>query len=67
VYERFDRLGGSLADFMACVTVTKKTLAEKVRAITGYKGGALDSAVDLLTDGTTETTNVSPSIEKIKT
>ena len=67
VYERFDRLGGSLADFMACVTVTKKTLAEKVRAITGYKGGALDSAVDLLTDGTTETTNVAPSIEKTKT
>lgn len=66
VYERFTALGGTHAQFMECVKVTKGALKDRVKAATGTKGAKLDSTMHALLDGVTEETVSEGSLKRIK-
>ncbi len=54
LFERFVELGGTQAQFLACITVGKEKLEEQTRAITGKVGKGLTAEVKKLLDGIVE-------------
>lgn len=66
VFDRFNKVGGSLEQFMGTLTVGKDKLKAHVAGITGAKGKALDAALDTLLDGVVETTQAAPSLARVK-
>lgn len=66
LFARFVELGGSLDQFMACVSVGKGKLEEQVRAVTKKKGKPLKVQIDSLLDGIVEQRQNAPSLAKKK-
>jgi Protein of unknown function (DUF2800) len=66
LFARFVELGGTLDQFMACVSITKGKLEDNVRTVTGKKGKGLKSEMDKMLDGIVEQKQNAPSIAKRK-
>jgi Protein of unknown function (DUF2800) len=66
LFGRFVELGGTLDQFMKCVSITKKSLEAEVRATTKLKGKALWGKLDELMTGLVEVKQSEPSLEKKK-
>lgn len=64
LFSRFTAIGGTQEQFIGTVKVTKKDLKDAVRAVTGTKGKALDTQLDFLLDGITESKQNAPSLVK---
>lgn len=65
LFNRFAALGGTQEQFIGTVTVTKTRLKDAVRSVTGTKGKALETHMDTLLDGITESKQNAPSLVKI--
>lgn len=65
-FERFVAIGGTLEQFMVCLTVKKGSLREAINKIGGASGMALDGAVKTLTEGLVEVKQNEPSLKKVK-
>lgn len=65
VFDRFSKLGGTLEEFMKCITVQKTKLEPLVREHTQAKGQGLKDAMKTLTAGLTETMQNQPSLKRI--
>lgn len=66
VFGRFSASGGTSAQFMAAVTVTKSGLKEATKSATGLKGKALDAKIFELLEGATESKQNKPSLVRVK-
>lgn len=64
VFESFAKAGGTLAQFMDCISVGKTDLKEAVKAATQLKGKKLDDAVAGIIGENIETKQDRPSITK---
>jgi hypothetical protein len=65
-FERFTKLGGSAAQFLATVSVGKSKLKEAINAVTGAKGKKLDEVVKALCDGISKTSTDAPMLKKVE-
>ena len=66
LFARFVELGGTLEQFIACVSIAKGKLEDQVRSVTEKKGKALKSQVDTLLEGIVEQKQNAPSLAKRK-
>lgn len=66
VFDRFQRVGGTLDEFMQCMSVYKSKLMPFVKAHTNTKGQALQEQMEKLVAGLTESSQNKPSIRKVK-
>lgn len=66
VFNRFASVGGTLEQFMGCVSVGKGKLREAVSQASGAKGKALDQAIHALTEGLVSVKHNAPSLARIK-
>lgn len=66
LFARFVELGGTLDQFMACVSITKGKLEDQTRAITKANGKSLKTKVDKLLEGIVEQKQNSPSLARKK-
>lgn len=64
-FSRFEKLGGSLDQFMRCVGITKKSLGEQLSAVTKKKGKELQSELKTLLAGITESKQNAPSLKRL--
>mgnify|MGYP001587220108 FL=1 len=64
LFERFLALDGSIGQFMECVSITKSTLEDQVRAVTKEKGKGLKLKMDQLLDGIVEVKPTAPSLAR---
>jgi hypothetical protein len=65
VFERFQKLGGTPAQFMPTVNIVKGRLADAVEAVTKVNGVKLKKALEALTEGCVEVKEKSPSLKKV--
>jgi hypothetical protein len=65
VFNRFSELGGSLEQFMGCITIGKAKVKEQVAGVTKTKGKALEAVMDGLTAGCVEAKESEPSLKKV--
>lgn len=63
-FDRFNKLGGKLEQFLPTITISKGKLAESVATVTGAKGAALKAAIKTLTEGIVEVKQNAPSLKK---
>jgi Protein of unknown function (DUF2800) len=63
-FDRFSGLGGSVEQFMKCVTVKKTELKEQLNKVTGARGKALDAAMKTLTAGLVDVKRTAPTLER---
>lgn len=63
VFNRFSTLGGTVNQFMGCVSVAKGKLKEALAEVTGGKGKSLDQAMKTITDGLVEVSQNAPSLK----
>lgn len=66
VFDRFNQQGGSVSDFLACITVKSGTLKASFKALTGAKGKGLDLEYAALIEGCSETKETAPQLERVK-
>lgn len=66
LFERFTKLGGSLEQFMKCVSITKTSLKEQVSAVTNARGAALSKSMKTITEGLVEFKQNEPSLQRSK-
>jgi hypothetical protein len=64
-FDRFAAMGGTLEQFMACVTIGKTKLKESVNAVTGAKGKALDGKLKELTADILDVATSQGSLKKV--
>jgi len=64
VFDRFSARGGTLEQFMACISVAKTKLKEQLAAVTKSKGKKLAGELEELTAGLVEVKKNEPSIER---
>lgn len=64
VFNRFSAKGGSLEQFMGCISVAKSKLKEQLAAATKTKGKALDSQLKEITAGLVEINENKPSLKR---
>ena len=64
VFDRFSKSGGTLEQFMQCISVGKGDLKTALKEATKLKGKKLDEALDGVIAGNVETTQNEPSIVK---
>lgn len=64
LFTRFSALGGTPQKFMRCVGVTLTKLREAVNDLTGARGKALDTAINVLIDGLVEVKQNAPSLKR---
>ncbi len=64
LFNRFLALDGSMEQFMKCVTISKGTFEEQVRAVTREKGKGLKLKMDQLLQGITDNKPVAPSLAR---
>ena len=62
VFGRFVEAGGTQAQFVVAISITKTKLKEAVRSATGRKGKELDAVVETILDGCTESKQTAPSL-----
>lgn len=62
VFGRFVEAGGTQAQFVGAISITKTKLREAVKVATGRKGKELDAAVEAILDGCTESKQTAPSL-----
>lgn len=62
VFGRFVEAGGTQAQFVGAISITKTKLKDAVKAATGRKGKDLDGLVETILDGCTETKQTAPSL-----
>ncbi len=65
-FTRFAAKGGTLEQFMACISVGKTKLKEQVHTVTQAKGIALEKEMQALTVGITDVAQNAPSLKKVK-
>ena len=65
VFTRFSELGGSLEQFMDCITVGKTKLKEQLAVTTKSKGKALEANLSKLTEGCVEVKETEPQLKKV--
>jgi len=66
VLDRFIAAGGTLPQFIACISVSNTALKERLSEATKLRGRKLDAAMKELLDGLVEITRTAPSIERVK-
>jgi len=66
VFTRFNELGGTVPQFMDCITVGKTKLKEQLAAVTKTKGKALDAKLASLTEGCVETKETEQQLKKVE-
>lgn len=66
LFTRFVELGGTLDQFMKCVSITKKELEAQLRAVTGKKGKGLAAEIDKILEGIVDEKRNESSIGKAK-
>lgn len=66
VFDRFAAIGGTLEEFMKCLSVYKTRLVPFVKAHTNAKGKLLDEHMESLVRGCTEESQNQPSLRKVK-
>ena len=66
LFARFEKLGGKLPDYMACLSVGKGKFKDALAATTGASGKALENALDALMHGIISVKEKAPSIKKVK-
>lgn len=66
VFERFQKLGGKLEQFMATLEVKKQKLREQIHQVTGARGGKLESALDAVVLNLTEEKRNEPTLARVK-
>jgi hypothetical protein len=64
VFDNFSKVGGTLDQFMKCVSVTKSALEVEVRTVTKAKGKKLEDAVDAIIGENVQKKQNEPSIVK---
>lgn len=64
LFTRFAALGGTPQKFMRCVSVTLGKLKEALNDLTGARGKALETAINVLTEGLVETKQNAPSLKR---
>lgn len=62
VFGRFVEAGGTQAQFVGAISITKTKLKEAVKSATGRKGKELDAVVETILDGCTESKQTAPSL-----
>lgn len=62
VFDNFSKVGGTLDQFMKCVSVTKSSLEVEVRTVTKAKGKKLEEAVDAIIGENVQKKQNEPSI-----
>lgn len=63
--DRFVSLGGTLEQFMPCITVNKGNLKEAVAAATKHKGKALEATLKNLNADNVDVTQTAPTLAKV--
>jgi len=66
VFGRFNKLGGTLEQFMDCITVGKTKLKERVASVTKEKGKALEKSLNALTLDCVEVKESEPMLKKVE-
>lgn len=66
LFTRFVELGGTLDQFMKCVSITKKELEAQLRAITKKKGKGLAAEIEKILEGIVDCKQNESSIGKVK-
>jgi hypothetical protein len=66
VFSSFSETGGTLEQFMECITVGKTKLKEALSAVTKKKGKALDAALTEVIGGNVESKTTEPTLTKLK-
>jgi hypothetical protein len=66
VFASFSETGGTLEQFMECITVGKTKLKEAVGAVTKKKGKSLDAALTEIIGGNVEAKTTEPTLSKTK-
>jgi hypothetical protein len=66
VFNRFSELGGSLEQFMDCITVGKTKLKTELAAVTKEKGKALEKSLGALTLDCVTVKESEPSLKKVE-
>lgn len=66
LFERFEKLGGKLEDFMPCLGVSSEEFAGAVRKLTKLKGKELDATLKVMKSGLTKTERRSGAIYRKK-
>jgi hypothetical protein len=66
VFSSFSESGGSLEQFMDCITVGKTRLKEQVSVVTKKKGKALDAALTEIIGANVEDKTTEPTLTKLK-
>ena len=66
VFGRFVEAGGTQAQFVGAISITKTKLKDAVRSATGRKGKELDAVVETILDGCTETKQTASSLVEDK-
>lgn len=64
VFDKFSQLGGTVQQFMACISVGKSKLKDVLAKVTGAKGKSLDAAIKSVVDGAVTITQNKPSLCK---
>jgi hypothetical protein len=62
VFGRFVEAGGTQAQFVGAISITKTKLKDAVRSATGRKGKELEGLVEAILDGCTESKQTAPSL-----
>jgi hypothetical protein len=62
VFGRFVEAGGTQAQFVGAISITKTKLKDAVKSATGRKGKELDAVVETILDGCTESKQTAPSL-----
>jgi hypothetical protein len=62
VFGRFVEVGGTQAQFVGAISITKTKLKDAVKSATGRKGKELDAVVETILDGCTESKQTAPSL-----
>jgi hypothetical protein len=65
-FSRFIEAGGTQAQFVHAISVTKTKFRDAVKAATGRKGRELEAAVEAMLDGCTESKRIAPSLVQDK-
>ena len=64
VFDNFSKVGGTLEQFMSCVSVTKGKLEVEVRAVTKTKGKGLKDAVEAVIGANVNQSVAEPSLSR---
>lgn len=65
-WNRFEKLGGTLEQFLLCISIGKAKLKEQTSAVTGQTGLELEKKMKQITDGIVDVSQNAPSLKEQK-